>query len=202
MRSNDTYVCINELGYHWFWEWLVACTNASVLSIRSLRTNFNKICINTQIFFSRICMRQEHVGTCNTLGQTRSVFHKQCWILFLRILSQNCQNDLEGHGQWAPIFNNSWKYRMMHILWFQLKSVSSYHVDKVVYGQTDGKTDGTTISLLAWKSKGKNNIFAHHFVEVFLCWISPLCVNSTAATSQCCWYECDWGIVVTDQRPY
>ena len=74
---------------------------------------------------------------------------------FSKILSQNGQNDLEGHFQYQPRVSQD--ACLVQIWWFQLKSVTSYHTDKVklLDRQTGRRTDaGNDDTPSAWKVKG------------------------------------------------
>ena len=84
-----------------------------------------------------------------------------------KILSQNGQNDLEAQCQKANDFQFQYQLRvsqdacLVQFWWFQLKSVMSYHVDKVKF--TDRRTDrwtdtGNDNTTSAWRPWGKNQI--------------------------------------------
>ena len=57
----------------------------------------------------------------------------------------------------GPSLNTSWEESIMHVWWFQLKFVMSFHADKIKF--TDGETDrwideGNIKTPPAWKAKG------------------------------------------------
>ena len=94
---------------------------------------------------------------------------------FPRILSQNGQNDLEGQGQWSYFQYQSrvsLDACLMQIWWFQLKSVTSYCLDKVKFTdrRTDGRSDNTPFGL-----KGQGVKMNHDILVILFCFMSRWC---------------------------
>ena len=77
---------------------------------------------------------------------------------FPKILRQNGQNDIEGHGKWTS-------FSIIQIWWSQLKSVVSYNADNIkfmdidLHRRTDTGNDNTqvtTIPLRPFRPRGGN----------------------------------------------
>ena len=102
-----------------------------------------------------------------------------------QVIAQTSQISYNSESKWpkwpwrsrsmTSIFITNLEYPMMHLCWFQLKSVTSYPADKVKF--MDGQTQATTIPLRPERQGVKNKMFNVFWLQPYAWTVDSVCVQ-------------------------